>query len=770
MLASGSAVAATNPATGTDFHPVTPTRVLDTRSGTGGVTGPVAANSFVSLDLSSVVPDAAATGTTVVLNVTAVNATADTFVTVYPGGNPRPSASSLNVTAGHIRANLVTVAPRNGTLDFYNRNGSVDLVADLEGYYTAQAGSEFTAGGPTRVLDTRNGTGTGGVSGPVHAGQMIVLDLSGQVPADATAVTLNLTALDATQSTFVTAWPDGTDRPGASAVNLDPGDITPNQVIVQLGPGGKIDLYNRNGTVDLVADLAGSYAAGPAASQSAGGPTRVLDTRNGTGTGGTVAPVAAKQTITLDLSGVVPPTATAVVLNLTGADGTAGTYVTAWAEGAKQPLASSLNLAGGQIAANLVTVPLSADNKIDLYNFAGSVDLIADVEGYFGPPDTTCAGGCLSGWSIAGDTGVRTPVSSTPTAVYGLSDVVAVAASGGEHRDGYALRSDGTVWSWGDNTAGGLDDGIVTSVNQDCTASADCWAEAPVHAVGLTGITAITAGPNGAFALRSDGTVWAFGDTQRLTGALATTPTQVSYLTGVTAIAAGPNDLYALTSNGTVAAIGYNDHGQLGNGNTGGFYSLTQVAGLTGVTAIAGGFLDGYAIKSDGSVWTWGYQAAGLATGTAAGDSNVPVQVAGLTNATAITANSGDRDDPSGNGDDANDFALVLRSDGTVWGFGYDEFGELGSGTHTARTASWSYTPAQVSGLSGVTAIGSSYNNGFASTSDGSAWAWGYNADNNLGNGTTTTESDTPVKIPGLTGITAFAGGSDAQFALTGKG
>jgi len=85
----------------------------------------------------------------------------------------------------------------------------------------------------------------------------------------------------------------------------------------------------------------------------------------------------------LDLSGVVPADAKAVVLNLTGTDVTAATNVTVWPDGAERPVASNLNLVPGQTAANLVTVQVGAGGKIDLYNHAGSVNLIADVAGYY---------------------------------------------------------------------------------------------------------------------------------------------------------------------------------------------------------------------------------------------------------------------------------------------------------------------------------------------------------------------------------------------------
>jgi hypothetical protein len=114
-------------------------------------------------------------------------------------------------------------------------------------------------------------------------------------------------------------------------------------------------------------------------------PVRVLDTRDGTGTGGSTAPVGPQGTITLDLSAQVPTTTTAVVLNVTGTGTTTATHVTVFPDGADRPIASTLNLVPGQTRPNAVTVQLGAGRKVNLFNNAGSVHLIADLAGYYGP-------------------------------------------------------------------------------------------------------------------------------------------------------------------------------------------------------------------------------------------------------------------------------------------------------------------------------------------------------------------------------------------------
>ncbi|MBI5299281.1 MAG: RCC1 repeat-containing protein, partial [Deltaproteobacteria bacterium] len=210
----------------------------------------------------------------------------------------------------------------------------------------------------------------------------------------------------------------------------------------------------------------------------------------------------------------------------------------------------------------------------------------------------------------------------------------------------------------------------------------------------------------------------------------SSTPVQVSGLSGITAIAGGSSHSLALKSNGTVWAWGYNGSGQLGDGTTTERDTPVQVSGLSGVTAIASGNGHGLALKSDGTVWTWGYNTYGqLGDGTTT-ERHTPVQVLGsLSGVTAIA------------GGFSNNHSLALKSDGTVWAWGANDFGQLGDGTTTER-----HTPVQVSDLSGVTAIAGGSVHSLALKSDGTVWAWGYNSNGQLGDGSTT-ERDTPVQV-----------------------
>ncbi|MGA2973745.1 MAG: cadherin-like beta sandwich domain-containing protein [Spirochaetia bacterium] len=247
----------------------------------------------------------------------------------------------------------------------------------------------------------------------------------------------------------------------------------------------------------------------------------------------------------------------------------------------------------------------------------------------------------------------------TPGTVSGLLATITAIAARANHS--LALKSDGTVWAWGDNWYG--EAGNAQSQNA---------IGVPVQSGTLTGITAIAAGGYHCLALKGDGTVWAWG--WNLNGQLGdgsttdrSSPGSVGGLTGVTAIAAGGEHSLALKSDGTVWAWGWNARGELGDGTTMDRASPVQVSGLTEVTAIAAGDQHSLAIKSDGSVRAWGMNTKGQLGNGSTFDSNVPVPVTGLTGAVAIGA--------------GNNHSLAVKSDGTVWGWGDAEFGQLGNGS-----------------------------------------------------------------------------------------
>lgn len=748
VVAAGPLVSAEPPAASagdaSTFTSLAPVRVLDTRAGNAGAVG---ARATIGLDLSAHVPG---TATAVVLNVTGVTPTSATFVTVFPGGAARPNTSSLNLVPGEVRANQVTVAlGPDRTVGLYNNAGSTHLLADLAGYYHSGQGAKFTALPAARLTDTR----WAGV--PVGAAATVDVDLTGRVPASATSVTFNLTVTEVTAATFVTAWPTGSPRPNASNVNVTRGETRPNLVTVALGSDQKVSLYNHLGSVHLAVDLTGFYTPDYGASFVPLPPARVLDTRGGTG------PVGPGAEFDVDLGTGLPVTTTALVLNLTGLDATAATYVTAWGPFRSRPSASTLNVAPGVVTPNAAVVTLAEQPVMSLYNHRGSVHLIGDLAGVFAVVDTPCTTDCVYAWGdnstdrVLG-TGEIVSGSSTPTQVVALSGVRAV--SGGD-MNGYALRTDGTVWAWGNNGTGQLGNGWTTYGGDFGGGSV-----VPVPVLGLTDVTAIAGGVWGAYALRADGTVWAWGSGSmgRLgngqTG-VAVVPVPVTGLTDVIAISSNSVNGYALRQDGTVLAWGYNGAGQLGNGSDVEQTAVPVEVSLTEVVAIASSGNNAYAVRTDGTVWAWGYNDIGqLGNGqpcdVAGCGSSVPVRVTGLVGVRALSASLGS--------------AYALHEDGSVWAWGRSNNGRLGNGVECdpVTAVCESRVPVQVSDLDDVTRIGTFEFGGYALRADGTVWAWGSNTYRALANDQVHDHSAVPVRVQGLPAASAVAGGFNVGYAL----
>ncbi|MDH6576329.1 PKD domain-containing protein [Kitasatospora sp. MAP5-34] len=238
------------PDTGSQYAPVAPVRLMDTRYGIGVPTaGPISSNCTTTLAIRGQggVP---AQATYAVLNMTVTSPQYDGFLTV---GHTK-ATSNLNFSAGQTVANQV-IAPidPDGTVTICNTGGLVHVIADVFGYYSADGGSLFTAVPPKRLTDTRyDGTGTLG-AGASHA-------VDSGAPAGATGAVLNVTAVTPTGSGFLTVWADGTPQPGTSNVNFTAKQIVPNHAITPLGANGKFDIYNRAGQTDVIADLFGYFA------------------------------------------------------------------------------------------------------------------------------------------------------------------------------------------------------------------------------------------------------------------------------------------------------------------------------------------------------------------------------------------------------------------------------------------------------------------------------------------------------------------------------
>ena len=322
-----------------------------------------------------------------------------------------------------------------------------------------------------------------------------------------------------------------------------------------------------------------------------------------------------------------------------------------------------------------------------------------------------------------------------PVQTHKLEKVVAVEAG---WYYSLALRSDGTVWAWGNNSEGQL--GIGTTA----------WAVTEPESVHIINVIAIAAEAYHSLALKSDGTVWAWGDNEYGQLGDGTTidrylPVQTSGLTSVVGIAAGDDYSLACKSDGTVWAWGRNNKGQLGINNLSTKVLPCSTHILPGVVAVsAGGGWHSLALKSDGTVWVWGYNNRGqLGIGSAGTNQLVPVQALITANVIAISA--------------AYIHSLFLKSDNTIWACGMNWFGELGDGTQTQRN-----TPIQTHIIDDAIGIGAAQFHSLAIRSDSTVWTWGYNYSGQLGIGTfgSGTEELEPVQTHIIAGgIEKVAGG-----------
>ncbi len=274
----------------------------------------------------------------------------------------------------------------------------------------------------------------------------------------------------------------------------------------------------------------------------------------------------------------------------------------------------------------------------------------------------------------------------------------------------------------------------------------------PAQVAGLSAVTQVAAGGLHSLALRSDGTVWEWGY-DGITDPL--TPVQVPGLRGVTKISAGGHFSLALRSDGTVRAWGRNQYGQLGDGTTADSETPVQVSGLSQVTSISAGFDASLVTRTRGitaipSVWAWGNNASGqLGDGTLAGHLT-PEQVTGITTSFIAGISAGYQ------------FALVLGTDGSAWGWGADKSGQLDN----APTSTPVTRPVELTAMnSGITQVSAGYDHALALQSNGTVLAWGDNTAGELGDGSTASTVGA-VRAAGLSSASQVSAGGRFSLAI----
>jgi hypothetical protein len=367
------------------YTAVNPARILDTRSGLGAPKATVGPHGTVTLTVAGKGGVPAKNATAVALDVVAINPSAAGYLIAYPAGTTRPGVADLNFGAGQTVTNLVVVKLNGGKISLYNAgSGTLDLAADVAGYYTTKTGATFTATSPQRILDTRSGLGAPKAKVGAHRTVALTVAGEGGVPSQgATAVAVNVQALSPTATGSLTIYPNGTSRPSTSALSFTSGQDTAALAVVRL-VNGKVSIYNgSSGKLDLTADVVGYYSSGGATFLPVG-PTRVLDTRSGVGgSGQTVLPHAAAVVPVTDVPALANASVTAVVLQVTVISAQHAGTLTAFPDQTNVPGVPTFPFAAGHTVTSLEVVPI-VNGNVDFYNgSSGTIQVVADLLGFY---------------------------------------------------------------------------------------------------------------------------------------------------------------------------------------------------------------------------------------------------------------------------------------------------------------------------------------------------------------------------------------------------
>ena len=403
--AAGRAGAAASDPYG-EFTPLTPARVLDTRTGNGrhGEVGPLAASTPIDVQITGRGGVAADGVSAVVANVTVTRPTVPSHLTVWPTGYDMPATSSLNYVAGQTVANLVTVAVGDGgRLTVGNAFGATHVIFDVVGFYAdhdGPSGNRFHPLAPERIFDTRFGIGGVAVA-PLGADATLAFDVRGrgELPGSGVrAVVLNVTVTQPTAASHLTVYPGDVALPLASNLNYVAGSTVPNLVTVRVPEDGVVRFHNAFGTVHVLADVVGFYddeTSTEAGRFVAALPRRVFDSRDlrdGAWGPNEVWLIGSFP----GFAGIPLGEVDAVLLNVTAAAPTEASHLTVFpSDNCTVPLASNLNVIPGRNVPGAVITRLAptygcaAPDEVEtvaIYNFAGQVHVIVDLFGVFTSP------------------------------------------------------------------------------------------------------------------------------------------------------------------------------------------------------------------------------------------------------------------------------------------------------------------------------------------------------------------------------------------------
>ena len=388
---------------GTTYHPITPVRLLDTRSGIG-LTGKLVANTpqafKVTTEGASPAGAAAITGipataTAVTGNVTVVNETSSWAVYLGPYSVAKPSTSTVNFVKGDIVANGITIGLSGaGTLSatyISTAGNTTDLVFDVTGYFTPDmSGDTYHPMTPARLIDTRTGNGSWGRLAANTPRTVLIRGRRG-IAKTATAVTGNLTVVNSTAGWAVYLGPNPVAKPTTSTISFKKGQVQGNSLTVELSPTGTLSatyISTPGNKTDLVFDVTGYYTPDATGVRFVPvTPVRLLDTRVGNGLSGKLK-AGTPRTVLIGGRVSVPRTARAITGSVLAVNATNSWAVYLGPAPIARPTTSTINFTRGQVKDNGVTVSLSATGMLSATYMStpkNTTDLVLDVTGYFVP-------------------------------------------------------------------------------------------------------------------------------------------------------------------------------------------------------------------------------------------------------------------------------------------------------------------------------------------------------------------------------------------------
>jgi alpha-tubulin suppressor-like RCC1 family protein len=347
------------------------------------------------------------------------------------------------------------------------------------------------------------------------------------------------------------------------------------------------------------------------------------------------------------------------------------------------------------------------------------------------------------GYNLHGELGNGKNVNTNRPQLIVASGVADVAA-GGDHS--LFVKNDGSLWAMGYNFHGELGNGTYVNTNLP-------------QMIVASGVKAVAAGEFHSLFIKTDGTIWGMGanDVGQLgTGTLYTktnVPQQVAISGVITALAVGGAHTLFLKNDGSLWVAGYDGYGQLGDGNAS-FYWVTTPTQIvaSGVKTVGAGYTHSFFVKNDGSLWVMGFNNYGQLGNGSAVNTNRPIQI--LSGGAAV-------------GTGGQYHSLFIKTNGSLWSMGYNQYGELGDGIFAGPPAYGTNVPEQVVSSNVTSVVAGSYFTLFTK-SDGSLWGFGASDQGQLGDGITLSFTNRAELIVGAPAVISGVTRSGANLIFNG--